>query len=97
MFVTNYIYLIMRHLMNPNHIEEMCSLVVLGGGGTLSHVSVVAVSNRDIYFIKAVLLLREHRHRQFFALHGLTCPPPLREFRVKERVHLDKSGLAKYE
>ena len=32
-----------------------------------------AVSNREICFIKAVLLLYEHGH---FALHGVFAPPP---------------------
>ena len=46
-----------------------------------------AVSNRDICFIKAVLLWCEHGlFLLFFALHGLSCTPP-HKFRVKGTVH----------
>ena len=44
-----------------------------------------AVSSRDIYLIKPVLLLCKHGHfSQNFASHGLFCPPPHNIIRVQD-------------
>ena len=75
-----------------------------GEGGIFSHILVLpyslvdfclfiltkAVSNKDIVFMKAVLLLWEHRHfSPIFVSHGSICPlPPPTKLGPKRKVRL---------
>ena len=50
-----------------------------------------AVSNREIWFVKAVLILSEHGHQLNLASHGFCLPPILLGFyRVRPRLRVVK-------
>ena len=54
------------------------------------------VSNRDICFVKAVLLLCEHKHLLLkFASHGIFCPPPLSDT-IRVTQNLENNAFVLY-